>query len=137
MEQLIPAQPKRARRNPVFAAFFLGLVAGAAAMFCAGFLYLRHNLIVSYDFPGLTADDFDDGIITIRMATMPPINITSPQEAKTNSCLRSFSGSCSSVFGTFSLGWNRISSNVRRPHNVKKPIPSSKTPRFCLSTLWK
>ena len=29
-------------------------------MFCAGFLYLRHNLIVSYEFPDLTADDFDD-----------------------------------------------------------------------------
>ena len=53
---------KHARRgkNPVLAAFLLGAVAGAAAMFCAGFLYLRHNLIVSYEFPGLTADDFDD-----------------------------------------------------------------------------
>ena len=48
------------RRNPVLAAFLLGAVAGAAAMFCAGFLYLRHNLIVSYEFPGITADDFDD-----------------------------------------------------------------------------
>ena len=46
--------------NRVLAAFLLGIVAGAAAMFCAGFLYLRHNLIVSYEFPGLTADDFDD-----------------------------------------------------------------------------
>ena len=29
-------------------------------MFCTGFLYLRHNLIVSYHFSDLTADDFDD-----------------------------------------------------------------------------
>ena len=49
-------------KNRVFAAFLLGAVAGAAAMFCAGFLYLRHNLIVSYEFPGLTADDFDDAL---------------------------------------------------------------------------
>ena len=48
------------KKNPVLAAFLLGIVAGAAAMFCAGFLYLRHNLIISYEFPGLTADDFDD-----------------------------------------------------------------------------
>lgn len=60
MEQLIRSTQKRSRRNPVFTAFLLGAVAGAAAMFCTGFLYLRHNLIVSYDFPGLTADDFDD-----------------------------------------------------------------------------
>ena len=59
MDQLITPAPKR-RRNHVLTAFFLGLVAGSAAMFCAGFLYLRHNLIVSRHFPGLTADDFDD-----------------------------------------------------------------------------
>lgn len=54
-------EPKRTgKRNPVLAAFLLGAIAGAAAMFCAGFLYLRHNLIVSYEFPGITADDFDD-----------------------------------------------------------------------------
>ena len=55
-----PSQKRPGKKNPVFAAFFLGIVAGAAAMFCAGFLYLRHNLIVSYEFPGVTADDFDD-----------------------------------------------------------------------------
>ena len=63
MEQLtdtVIKQKRPRRRNPVPAAFLLGIVAGAAAMFCAGFLYLRHNLIVSYEFPGLTADDFDD-----------------------------------------------------------------------------
>ena len=63
MEQLTEQKTtqKHARGwNPVLAAFLLGAVAGAAAMFCAGFLYLRHNLIVSYEFPGLTADDFDD-----------------------------------------------------------------------------
>lgn len=60
MDRLIKTAPKKRRRNPVLTAFFLGLVAGAAAMFCAGFLYLRHNLIVSRHFPGLTADDFDD-----------------------------------------------------------------------------
>ena len=63
MEPLIKTitEQKRSRKkNPVLAAFLLGIVAGAAAMFCAGFLYLRHNLIVSYQFPGLTADDFDD-----------------------------------------------------------------------------
>jgi len=59
MDQLIKPAPKR-RRNHVLTAFFLGLAAGAAAMFCAGFLYLRHNLIVSRHFPDLTADDFDD-----------------------------------------------------------------------------
>ncbi len=54
-------EKKRPRKkNPVLAAFLLGAIAGAAAMFCAGFLYLRHNLIVSYEFPGITADDFDD-----------------------------------------------------------------------------
>ena len=46
--------------NRVLAAFLLGVIAGAAAMFCTGFLYLRHNLIVFYEFPGITADDFDD-----------------------------------------------------------------------------
>ena len=60
MEQLISTPRKRTRRNGVILAFCLGIVAGAAAMFCAGFLYLRHNLIVSYDFPGISADDFDD-----------------------------------------------------------------------------
>ncbi len=56
-----PAQ-RRSRGNHVLAAFLLGIIAGAAAMFCAGFLYLRHNLIVSYEFPGLSADDFDDAL---------------------------------------------------------------------------
>ena len=60
MGPLITTSQKRARKKRVFLAFLLGVVAGAAAMFCAGFLYLRHNLIVSYDFPDLTADDFDD-----------------------------------------------------------------------------
>ena len=60
MGPLITTSRKRARNQSVFLAFLLGIVAGAAAMFCAGFLYLRHNLIVSYDFPDLTADDFDD-----------------------------------------------------------------------------
>ena len=55
-----PAQKCFCKKNPVLAAFLLGAIAGAAAMFCAGFLYLRHNLIVSYEFPGITADDFDD-----------------------------------------------------------------------------
>ena len=59
MEQL-NSDLKKSRRNAVTLAFLLGVVAGAAAMFCAGFLYLRHNLIVSYEFPGITADDFDD-----------------------------------------------------------------------------
>ena len=58
-EQKSPQNRPRGK-NPVLAAFLLGIVAGAAAMFCVGFLYIRHNLIVSYDFPGLTADDFDD-----------------------------------------------------------------------------
>ena len=60
MDYLITTSQKRARRNRVFLAFCLGVAAGAAAMFCVGFLYLRHNLIVSYDFPDLSADDFDD-----------------------------------------------------------------------------
>ena len=68
MEQLISTPRKRTRRNSVFLAFILGIIAGAAAMFCAGFLYLRHNLIVSYEFPGLTADDFDDAFEN----AMPP-----------------------------------------------------------------
>ena len=55
-----PAQKRSRGKNRVLAAFLLGAIAGAAAMFCAGFLYLRHSLIVSYAFPGLTADDFDD-----------------------------------------------------------------------------
>lgn len=55
-----PAQKCFCKKNPVLAAFLLGAIAGAAAMFCAGFLYLRHNIIVSYEFPGITADDFDD-----------------------------------------------------------------------------
>ena len=67
MEQLTDTSKKRFRRNPVLAAFGLGFIAGAAALFCAGFLFLRHNLIVSYDFPGLTADDFDD------MLAGPPV----------------------------------------------------------------
>ena len=64
MEQLTVLKPaqKRSRRNPVLAAFLLGAVAGAAAMFCAGFLYLRHNLVLTYEFPALTADDFDDAL---------------------------------------------------------------------------
>jgi hypothetical protein len=63
MEPLTDAiikQKSPRRKNHVLAAFLLGIVAGAAAMFCAGFLYLRHNLIVSCEFPGLAADDFDD-----------------------------------------------------------------------------
>ena len=46
----------------VFLAFGLGLLAGAAAMFCAGFLYLRHNLVLREEFPGVTADDLDDAL---------------------------------------------------------------------------
>jgi len=53
-------KPRNGTRNMVVPAFLLGIVAGAAAMFCTGFLYLRHNLIVSRHFPDLTADDFDD-----------------------------------------------------------------------------
>ena len=40
--------------------FALGTVAGAAAMFCAGLLYLRTHLITRTDLPGITADDLDD-----------------------------------------------------------------------------
>ena len=54
------ARKKTSARRGVILAFCLGAVAGAAAMFSAGFLYLRHNLIVSYHFHDLTADDFDD-----------------------------------------------------------------------------
>ena len=46
--------------HKVFLAFGLGLLAGAAAMFCAGLLYLRHNLVLREEFPGVTADDLDD-----------------------------------------------------------------------------
>ena len=62
MEQLTGQTSPREtpRRNRILVAFCLGIIAGAAAMFCVGLLYLRHNLIVSYEFPGLTADDFDD-----------------------------------------------------------------------------
>ena len=60
MEQLNEKKAERSRRNNVYLAFFLGIAAGAAAMFCVGFLYLRHNLILTYEFPDLTADDFDD-----------------------------------------------------------------------------
>jgi len=68
MEQLISTHRKPARGKTVLPAFLLGIVAGAAAMFCAGFLYLRHNLIVSYEFPDLTAGDFDDAFEN----AMPP-----------------------------------------------------------------
>ena len=44
----------------VFLAFGLGLLAGAAAMLCAGLLYLRHDLVLREEFPGVTADDLDD-----------------------------------------------------------------------------
>ena len=60
LTKTITEQKSPRKKNPVLAAFLLGAIAGAAAMFCVGFLYLRHNLIISYDFPGLTADDFDD-----------------------------------------------------------------------------
>ena len=60
LTKTITEQKRSRKKNPVLAAFLLGAIAGAAAMFCTGFLYLRHNLIVSYEFPGLTADDFDD-----------------------------------------------------------------------------
>jgi hypothetical protein len=60
LTKTITEQKRSRKKDPVFAAFLLGAIAGAAAMFCTGFLYLRHNLIVSYEFPGLTADDFDD-----------------------------------------------------------------------------
>ena len=74
----------------MLAAFLLGAIAGAAAMFCAGFLYLRHNLIVSYEFPGITADDFDDafenampaeaGWIASREACSLPIAVLDDDE---------------------------------------------------------
>ena len=51
---------KTASSNKLFLAFGLGLLAGAAAMFCAGLLYLRHNLVLREEFPGVTADDLDD-----------------------------------------------------------------------------
>ena len=60
LTETITEQKRSRKKNPVLAAFLLGAIAGAAAMFCAGFLYLRHNLIVSCEFPGLSADDFDD-----------------------------------------------------------------------------
>ena len=60
LTKTLTEQKHSGKKNPVLAAFLLGAIAGAAAMFCVGFLYLRHNLIISYDFPGLTADDFDD-----------------------------------------------------------------------------
>ena len=60
LTKTITKQNRSCKKNPVLAAFLLGAIAGAAAMFCVGFLDLRHNLIVSYQFPGLTADDFDD-----------------------------------------------------------------------------
>ena len=48
--------------NKVFLAFGLGLLAGAAAMFCTGLLYLRHDLVLREEFPGVTADDLDDAL---------------------------------------------------------------------------
>jgi len=48
--------------NKIFLAFCLGLLAGAAAMFCAGLLYLRHDLVLREEFPGVTADDLDDAL---------------------------------------------------------------------------
>ena len=48
--------------NKIFLAFCLGFLAGAAAMFCAGLLYLRHNLVLREEFPGVTADDLDDAL---------------------------------------------------------------------------
>ena len=48
--------------NKIFLAFALGLLAGAAAMFCAGLLYLRHDLVLREEFPGVTADDLDDAL---------------------------------------------------------------------------
>ena len=62
MEQVneSPRTKKTSVRLRIILSFFLGIIAGAAAMFSAGFLYLRHNLIVSCDFPDLTAADFDD-----------------------------------------------------------------------------
>ena len=46
----------------IFLAFCLGIMAGAAAMFCAGLLYLRHNLVLRGDYPGVTAGDLDDAL---------------------------------------------------------------------------
>ena len=46
----------------IFLAFGLGLLAGAAVMFCAGLLYLRHNLVLREAFSGVTADDLDDAL---------------------------------------------------------------------------
>ena len=54
------AKRPRSARVRVLTAFVLGAVAGAALMFCAGLLFLRGHLIVRTEFPGLTADDFDD-----------------------------------------------------------------------------
>ena len=48
--------------NKVFLAFGLGLLAGAAAMFCAGLLYLRHHLVLREEFPGVTAHELDDAL---------------------------------------------------------------------------
>ena len=48
--------------NKIFLAFALGLLAGAAAMFCTGLLYLRHDLVLREEFPGVTADDLDDAL---------------------------------------------------------------------------
>ena len=53
---------KTASSHKIFLAFGLGLLAGAAAMFCAGLLYLRHNLVLREEFPGVTADDLDDAL---------------------------------------------------------------------------
>jgi len=49
-------------RKKIFLAFCLGIMAGAAAMFCAGLLYLRHNLVLRGNYPGVTADDLDDAL---------------------------------------------------------------------------
>ena len=53
---------KTASSGKLFLAFGLGILAGAAAMFCTGFLYLRHNLVLREEFPGVTADDLDDAL---------------------------------------------------------------------------
>ena len=53
---------KTASSNRIFLSFGLGLLAGAAAMFCAGLLYLRHNLVLREEYPGVTADDLDDAL---------------------------------------------------------------------------
>ena len=64
MKQVNEPAPRRkmSPRVKIILAFCLGVVAGTAAMFSAGFLYLRQNLIVSCDFPDLTADDFDEAL---------------------------------------------------------------------------